>query len=173
MVRLETERLVLRRFRPEDEAALFALYRDPEIPRYFPDGTRTLAETRAENEWFLDVHPHHPKLGLWATAERTSGTFLGRCGLLAWKINGTDEMELAFLISKSRWSQRRATEAARAIVQCAKADLKRDRLICLITPGNAASVRVAEKLGMRFERNHTDEFGLCHVYALATARSDA
>jgi RimJ/RimL family protein N-acetyltransferase len=42
---LETERLVLRRLRPADLEPLHALYRDPEIRRYYPDGTRTLEET--------------------------------------------------------------------------------------------------------------------------------
>ena len=173
MLILETRRLSLRHLRPEDEDALFALYRDPEIRRYFPDGTRSLDETREEIQWFLHGHPRHPELGLWATVERASGALLGRCGLLPWKIDGTDEVELAYLINKSHWGQGLATEAAHAIVQYAKTDLKLDRLICLITPGNAASARVAEKVGMRFEREYTDELGLCQLYALATARSDA
>lgn len=173
MLILETKRLSLRHLRPEDEDALFALYRDPEIRRYFPDGTRSLDETREEIQWFLHGHPRHPELGLWATVERASGALLGRCGLLPWKIDGTDEVELAYLINKSHWGQGLATEAAHAIVQYAKTDLKLDRLICLITPGNAASARVAEKVGMRFEREYTDELGLCQLYALATARSDA
>ena len=173
MLILETKRLSLRHLRPEDEDALFALYRDLEIRRYFPDGTRSLDETREEIQWFLHGHPRHPELGLWATVERASGALLGRCGLLPWKIDGTDEVELAYLINKSHWGQGLATEAAHAIVQYAKTDLKLDRLICLITPGNAASARVAEKVGMRFEREYTDELGLCQLYALATARSDA
>ncbi len=43
---LETERLLLRRLAPEDLDALYALYRDPEIRRYFPEGTLTYEETK-------------------------------------------------------------------------------------------------------------------------------
>ncbi len=162
---LETERLVLRRLVPDDLPALHALYRDPVARRFFPDGTRTLEQTREELEWFLQGHPRHPELGLWATVERATGTFLGRCGLLPWTIDGVAEVELAYLIDPRRWGEGLATEAARAIVRHAHAALELDRLICLIDPENVASLRVAEKVGMRFDRHHVDEHGPCAMYA--------
>ena len=165
LVVLETERLVLRRLVPEDLPALHALYRDPVVRRYFPDGTRTLEETREELEWFLHGHPRHPELGLWATIERASGAFLGRCGLLPWTIDGAFEVELAYLIDPRRWGEGLATEAARAIVRHAHGELEIERLIGLIDPENLASVRVAEKVGMRFDRHHVDEHGPCALYA--------
>jgi RimJ/RimL family protein N-acetyltransferase len=165
MVILETARLTLRHLQSEDIDALFALYRDPEIRQYFPDGTRTLEETKQELEWFMYGHPEFPKLGLWATVERSSGAFLGRCGLLPWNIEGKQEVELAFLVDKKRWREGFATEAALAIVHHARSALKLQRLICLVTPGNSASVRVAEKVGMSYERELQDELGLCHIYA--------
>ena len=162
---LETERLVLRRLRPDDLPALSALYRDPVVRRTFPDGTRTLEETREELEWFLGGHPRHPELGLWATVERATGAFLGRCGLLPWTIDGVPEVELAYLIDPERWGEGFGSEAARAIVRHTHEVLGLERLIGLIDPENAASVRVAEKVGLRFERNHVDEPGPCVIYA--------
>jgi len=162
---LETERLVLRRLLPDDVPALYALYRDPIVRRYFPDGTRTLEQTRAELEWFLGGHPRRPELGLWATVERATGAFLGRCGLLPWMIDGVPEVELAYLIDPARWGEGFGSEAARAIVRHAFEALGLERLICLIDPQNEASVRVAEGVGMRFERNHVDEHGPCAIYA--------
>lgn len=165
MVVLETPRLTLRHLLLEDLNPLFELYRDPEVRRYFPDGTRTLEETLHELEWFLHGHPSYPQLGLWATVERSSGAFLGRCGLLPWEIEGQHEIELAFLIDKSRWSEGFATEAAIAIANHARNVLGIKRLVCLIVPGNSASIRVAQKVGMSFERELTDEHGLCYVYS--------
>jgi len=162
---LETERLVLRRLLPADLEPLHALYRDPEIRRYYPDGTRTLEETREELEAFLHGHRRRPELGLWATIEKSSGAFLGRCGLLPWRIDGRDEVEVAFLIDKARWGEGLGTEAARGIVEHAHRTLGLERLICLITPGNERSVAIARKVGMDFEREYTDEYGLCHIYA--------
>ena len=169
MIVLQTQRMTLRHLVPDDLGALFELYRDPDVRRYFPDGVRTLDETREELEWFRHGHPHHPELGLWATLERSSGAFLGRCGLLPWEIEGQHEVELAFLIDKSRWREGFATEAARAIASHARNALGIQRLICLITPGNSASIRVAQKVGMTFERELTDKFGSCHVYSCASA----
>ena len=53
MIVLKTERLLLRHFLPEDLGALYELYRDPEIRKFYPDGTRTHQETKEELEWFL------------------------------------------------------------------------------------------------------------------------
>lgn len=169
MIVLRTHRLVLRHLEAGDLDALFALYRDPDVRRYFPDGTRTLAETKEELDWFRNGHPSFPELGLWATVERGSGAFLGRCGLLPWKIDGEHEVELAFLIDKARWGEGFATEAASAIVRYAKEQLRIARLICLIAHGNTASVRVAEKVGMAFEREYTDDFGACMIHATGKA----
>ena len=165
MVILETERLTLRHLEMGDLDALYRLYRDPQIRAHFPDGTLTFAETREELESFQDGHLNRPELGLWATVERRTGAFLGRCGLLPWTIDGQSEVELAYLIDKSRWGEGLATEAARGIIQYSRDDLALRRLICLILPDNAASVAVATKVGMSFEREYTGEFGLCHIYS--------
>ncbi|HQR21106.1 MAG TPA: GNAT family N-acetyltransferase [Burkholderiaceae bacterium] len=162
---LETPRLLLRHLEPGDLQALFALYRDPEMRRYFPDGTLTLEQTRTELEWFLNGHPQRPELGLWATVEKRSGRFLGRCGLLPWTIADRAEVELAFMIDKARWGEGLATEAALGILQYAQRELGLRRLICLVMPGNERSARVARRVGMSFESEYTDKHGLCHIYS--------
>jgi ribosomal-protein-alanine N-acetyltransferase len=167
MVILNTERLVLRHLEPDDIDSLYTLYRDPEIRQYYPDGTRTFEQTKEELNWFRHGHPHHPELGLWATIDRSTGEFLGRCGLLPWDIEGKYEVELAYMIKKARWREGLATEAAQAIVRHARDSLGLRRLICLVIPGNAASAGVAERVGMSLEREWSDEFGLCHIYSRA------
>ena len=165
MVVLETARLVLRHLEAADLPALYALYRDPEMRRHFPDGTKTLEETESELRLFQHGHPLRPELGLWATIERESGAFLGRCGLLPWDIDGRPEVELAFLIDKARWGEGLATEASFGIIEHARSSLMLRRLICLVMPDNERSAAVARKVGMRFERDYTDEHGYCHIYS--------
>jgi RimJ/RimL family protein N-acetyltransferase len=173
VVILETERLLLRHLESEDLESLYDLYRDPDIRKYYPDGTRTLQETKEELDWFLHGHPRHPELGLWATVERSTGEFLGRCGLLPWHVHGLDEVEVAFMIKKERWREGFATEAAKGIIKHAHDVLALRRLVCLVMPGNVGSVGVAEKVGMSFECQFTDEFGLGHLYSLVrSANSD-
>jgi [ribosomal protein S5]-alanine N-acetyltransferase len=149
---LETERLLMRRLVASDLDDLYALYRDPEIRRYFPEGTLTLEETRAELAWFLDGHPDHPELGLWATIHKPTGAFIGRCGLLPWTIDGVDEVEIAYLIAKPWQRQGLGAEAARALVRYGFETLGLERLIALIDPEHTASIRTAEKAGLRAEK---------------------
>lgn len=165
MIILQTNRLVLRRLVPDDLDDLFALYRDPEIRRYFPDGTLTYEETKEELEWFLNGHPEYPEIGLWATIHKESGRFIGRCGLLPWTIDQRAEVEVAYLLDKAYWGQGLATEAAQAIVQYAFEQLHLTRLICMMYPENQASVNVAYKMGMALEKEMEDESGRFLIYS--------
>jgi ribosomal-protein-alanine N-acetyltransferase len=162
---LETKRLILRHLGLGDLDNLFALYNDPEMRRYFPEGTLTYKETKAELEWFLNGHPKHPELGLWATINRETNQFVGRCGLLPWMIDGRYEVEVAYMIAKTHWGRGLGTETAQAILNYGFEKLELTRLICLIDHGNLASIKVAEKIGMRFEKEGRDENGPFLLYA--------
>jgi len=162
---LETHGLILRHLLPSDLDSLFALYRDPEIRRYFPEGTLTYEETKEELEWFLNGHPAHPELGLWATIHKETGVFIGRCGLLPWTIEQRSEVEVAYLLAKEYWGQGLGTEAAQAIVHYAFEQLKLSRLICMIYPENQASVKVARNIGMTLEKEMEDDKGPFLLYS--------
>lgn len=149
---LETPRLLLRHLKIDDLDELYLLYRDPEIRRYFPDGVLSYEDTKEELEWYLNGHPQYPELGLWATVHKETGKFVGRCGLLPWEIDGKLEIEIAYLLDKNFWHQGLATEAARGIMSYAFEKINLTRLICLIDPANAASQKVAERIGMKLER---------------------
>lgn len=166
---LETERLLMRRLVASDLDDLYALYRDPEIRRYFPEGTLTLEETREELEWFLNGHPDHPELGLWATIYRPTGAFIGRCGLLPWTIDGVDEVEIAYLIAKPWQRQGLGAEATRALVRHGFETLGLKRLIALIDPEHEASTGTAEKVGMRLWKKWEAEGVISMVYAVAVS----
>lgn len=165
MVILQTPRLMLRRLEPGDLDALAALYADKETRRHFPDSTRTREQTWEELEWHRHGHPDDRRLGLWATIERSNGAFLGRCGLLPWTLDGVDEIEVAYLIDRTRWGEGFATEAAQGIVDYAHHTLGIERLIALIKHGNTASARIAEKIGMHHERDYRHASGPCWLYA--------
>jgi ribosomal-protein-alanine N-acetyltransferase len=156
---LETPRLRFRRLVPEDLDALFALYRDPEVRQYFPEGTLTYEETQRELEWFLNGHPARPELGLWATVLKATDQFIGRCGLLPWTIAERPEVEVAYLLDKRYWGQGLGTEAAQAILQYGFEQLGLSRLVCLVDPQNVVSAKVATKIGMTLEGEMEDELG--------------
>jgi ribosomal-protein-alanine N-acetyltransferase len=165
---LETDRLVLRELTFDDLDALAAMYADPLVRRFFPEGTIDREATREEIAWMIEVDYARYGHGLWATVDRDSGATIGRCGLLPFKVVpsrradrlGLDhpdedpapgdriEVELAYLIARDRWGEGLATEAARAIVDHGFGTLAVDRLICLVDPGNGASEVVAARCGM-------------------------
>lgn len=164
---LETERLLLRKLTLDDLDALYALYRDPEIRQYFPEGTLTYEQTREELEWIIEVYYGKHGFGLWATIYKETGEFIGRCGLLPWNIEGRAEVEVAYLLDKRFWGRGLATEAARGIIQYAFNELRMTRLICLPEPENAGSVNVAQKAGMTLEREIILDGTPALVFAIA------
>ncbi|MCA9951196.1 MAG: GNAT family N-acetyltransferase [Anaerolineales bacterium] len=163
---LESKRLILRHLEMSDLAALFALYQDPEMIKYIPDAPLTLAETKRDLEYFANGHPKLPELGLWATIHKETGQFIGRCGLLPWEIDGNHETEIAFMIDKPYWGQGLGTEVAQALLAYGQNKLGLTRMVCLIEDGNAASIRIAEKIGMAFEKEGRDEIGPFLLYTI-------
>jgi ribosomal-protein-alanine N-acetyltransferase len=170
MIILETQRLILRRLRPDDLDSLYALYSDPEIRRHFPDGTLTYEQTKEELEWFCNGDPDHPRLGLWATIHKETGQFIGRCGLIPWTIDGTTEVEVAYLLAKAYWRQGLGSEAARALVRYGFEQLQLPRVIALIESGHQASIGTAMKAGLVFEREIEMDGVRSAVYAVAAPR---
>ena len=162
---LETKRLTLRHLQASDQDSLFALYSDPEVRRYFPEGTLSYEETKEQLNWFLNGHPDHPELGLWATIHKEINQFIGRCGLLPWTIDERFQVEVAYMLAKAYWGNGLGTEAAQGILDYGFEKLGLSRLICLIDRDNLASIRVAQKIGMTFEKEGRDEQGPFLLYS--------
>jgi RimJ/RimL family protein N-acetyltransferase len=162
---LETKRLLLRHQIPADLDDLWALYCDPEITKYIPDAPRTREKAKEELEWHMHDHPEHPELGLWATIHKESGRFIGRCGLLPWTIDGQHEVEVAYTLARDFWGQGLGTEAAQGILEYGFGRLNLSRLVCLIDLENTASKRVAEKIGMTYEKEGRDKVGSFLIYS--------
>lgn len=149
---LETERLVFRRLVPEDFDDLYRMYRDPDVRQYFPDGVRTAEETMEELEYYLQGHPKDSRLGLWATIEKATGNLIGRGGLLMWEIDGLTEIEIAYMVDKSRWREGFGAEMAIGLTNHALQTLQLPKVIALIDPEHNASIKTAESAGLAFEK---------------------
>jgi RimJ/RimL family protein N-acetyltransferase len=163
---LETKRLILRHQILEDLDDLWALYCNPKITKYIPDAPRSREEAKEKLEWHMHGHTRRPELGLWATVHKETGKFIGRCGLLPWTIDGQDEVEVAYTIAEEYWGQGLGSEAAQAILNYGFEMLNLSRLICIIVPENIASKKVAEKIGMAFEKEAQDELGSFLIYSI-------
>ena len=147
---LETERLILRLQQVADIDALIDLWSDPEVTR-FMGGPR-------ERDWLQTVleetaqAPDAERYDLWPLIEKISGKVIGDCGLLEKEVEGKAEIELNYIFAVSAWGKGYATEIGTALIQHAFEELRIERLIALIEPENAASERVARKVGMHFDR---------------------
>jgi ribosomal-protein-alanine N-acetyltransferase len=105
---------------------------------------------------------------LWPVIEKATGRVVGHCGLLEKEVAGRDEIELVYVLDRRVWGQGYATEIASAIRDHAFERLGVTRLISLIDPENAASERVARKVGLFFEREVVRPGGkVMRVYVVA------
>ena len=148
---LKTPRLILRALALSDLDALVTLYSEEGL-NYFVPGLDISTATREELRWILDVYYTKYGFGLWATLDKVTGDFIGRCGLIPWTLDTKQEVEVAYHITKDYRQKGLATEAASVIRDYAFRELNLPRLVSFIDPDNLSSIRVAEKLGMQLEK---------------------
>lgn len=161
---LETERLILREFLPEDAAALARVVSDPETMKYYP----APLDLQATQQWIERNQRRYSDdgVGLWAMVLRTSGELIGDCGIIRQHVEDEHLYEIGYHLRRDFWGQGLATEAATACRQWGFANLNVNRIISLIRPENTPSRRVAERNGMTVWKE-IDWRGLRHcVYAV-------
>ncbi|MDJ0682035.1 MAG: GNAT family N-acetyltransferase [Xenococcaceae cyanobacterium MO_167.B52] len=152
MIVAETERLILRHFIPTDIDPLALIVADPEVMRFSEKGVKT----RAEAEDFLDAMLYHYQkhgFGLYAVIHKESSELIGYCGLLLWTIDDRQETEIGYRLATAYWGSGLATEAAKAVRDYGWQFTQGNGLICIIESANHRSIRVAEKLGMKHEKD--------------------
>jgi RimJ/RimL family protein N-acetyltransferase len=168
---VETARLLLRVPELADAAALMDILWDPEVVEQkqvtllVPPGDLALALKNTNDmirQWELRGY------GQWSVIEKATGRVIGCVGFYhpqrAWP--GVD---LGWVIHRSRWGHGFATEAATAALEWIWASTSIDRIISLIAPDDRRSIRIATKIGERFERADADPVHgePAHVYAIA------
>jgi RimJ/RimL family protein N-acetyltransferase len=161
---LETKRLILRPFRPSDLDAYAQMCGDPEVMRYIGAGQPLSRPDAWRNLALMLGHWQLRGYGLWAAEERASGELVGRIG--CWNPEGWPGFEVGWMLRRAWWGRGLATEGARASVHYAFTLLGQPRIISLIRPDNASSIRVAKRLGARCEREAEALGNRCLVYAI-------
>jgi RimJ/RimL family protein N-acetyltransferase len=168
---VETARLLLRVPKPADAEALMAIHWDPEVVEQKqvtllePPGGLDLALKNTNDtirQWELRGY------GLWSVVEKATGHVIGSVGFYhpqkPWP--GVD---LGWVLHRSRWGHGFATEAAGAALGWIWEHTQVDRIVSLIAPDDLRSIRVATKIGERFERADVDPVHgePVHVYTIA------
>ncbi|HEU0335711.1 MAG TPA: GNAT family N-acetyltransferase [Gaiellaceae bacterium] len=139
----------------DDSDDLAALHRDQQVLAAFGAGPLTAEETRE----FLERRLRHWRehgFGIWVFRD-AAGSFVGRCGIHRWSLDGVDEVELGYVVRSALWSRGYATEMGHAVVSHALSALGLATLVGFTRRENVRSRRVLEKLGFVFEREFAAE----------------
>lgn len=148
---IESARLRLRGFSPEDLDALCQVFGDPEVMKYISGGKPRTREATREGLLNSIEGWRERGFGLWAVVEKATGKTIGYCGLIF--LEDTPEIEVAYGLARSAWGKGFAAEAARASLGYGFKELKLERVVAVVNPENLASRRVLEKLGMKYTKN--------------------
>lgn len=148
---LKTERLILRQFSTEDAEFILELLNEPSFIQNIGDrGVRTLEDARA----YLLNGPiaSYAKngFGLYLVTLKETDESVGMCGLI--KRPGLDDVDIGYAFLPKFWSKGYAVEAAHATRTYAKDVIGLKRLVAITDPANEGSIRVLEKIGLRFEK---------------------
>ena len=148
---LETERLIIRQFVPEDAEYIYKLHNDPDVMKYISskkDEEVTIEECSSFVEHCRSYYKKHTGLGIWATQTKEIGDFIGWTTLK--DLDNTEDIEVGYRLQKEFWGNGYATEAAKALIEYGFNELKLDKIVGVALPENKASVRVLQKAGLEY-----------------------
>jgi len=148
---IETPRLIIREFTPHDELALFELFSDFDVMYFCVWGPLDLKGTRAFIKKTVENYKNKG-FGKWAVILKKTGKLIGSCGFHTVKIDRDSIIELEYRLQKKLWGRGIGTEAAIACRDYGFTNLNLSEIFSGMDPNNIASMRVAEKTGMRFLR---------------------
>jgi RimJ/RimL family protein N-acetyltransferase len=166
LAQIQTPRLLLSWMRADDLDDLATMYSNPQVMATL-GGVRSAAQTAEYLERAI-LHWEEHGFGWWMARDLQTGQFAGRGGLRHATVDGRAEIELGYGFMPEFWGRGLATELARESVRVGFEVLHLAELVCFTLPTNAASRRVMEKAGFRYERDivHAE---LPHVLCRMTA----
>lgn len=148
---IKTNRLILRELQSTDLQELASILADPKVMRFSPTGVNSVEQVQEKIQSFITYYKEFG-FGKWAVVLKENNQLLGYCGIAIDRIDGKDEKELGYRIDSRYWGQGLATEAASATVRYGFDQFNLPYLLGIVERANLASVRVLEKVGMRYKR---------------------
>ncbi len=161
----ETPRLLLRQFTEEDAPIIYKLNRDPDVIKYIHEPLLE-NETQAKKILTDIILPQYKlNLGRWAVHTKSDYEFIGWCGLKY--ISETGITDLGYRLLKTEWGKGYATEAAQYTLIYGLRDLKIKCITAMVHVQNFASIKVLEKIGMKFKKETIFDAQPVKVYTLS------
>ncbi len=148
---LETDRLRLRRFNVDDAAFILDLVNQPSFLHNIGDkGVRTTEDARGYIRDGPVASYAKNGFGLYLVELKSSGEEIGMCGLV--NREALEDVDIGFAFLPQFWGQGYAVESASIVIDSERQTLGLDRIVAITSPDNHASIKVLEKIGLRFER---------------------
>lgn len=165
VMRLETERLVLREMRAEDFDALYAVLADSDIMQHYP---YTFDDSRVRGWIARNIERYRVfGFGLWAVCLKDSGEMIGDCGLTMQMIDGMIRPEIGYHIRGDQQRRGYAREAATAVRDWTFENTPFKRIYSYMKASNLASARTAVSWGCHLAGEYSDgENGITRVYEM-------
>ena len=145
-----TDRLRFRPYMLGDLEAAFGMFADDDARAYYPQMAEP-EHVQGWIEWNLRNYKEHG-FGLWALELRTSGEFVGDCGLTFQEVEGRQELEVGYHIVHSHRRQGLASEAARASLDYGFSNTHSTMVCSIVSVSNVASRQVAERVHTHWRR---------------------
>jgi RimJ/RimL family protein N-acetyltransferase len=148
---LETDRLTLRQLTNDDAPFILELLNEPSFIQNIGDrNVRTLEDAQAYilNGPVTSYEKHG--FGLHAIILKDTDEPIGMCGLI--KRDGLEDVDIGYALLPKFWSKGYAVEAAQVVKEYAKDVVGLKRLVAIVDPANQGSIRVLEKIGLRYEK---------------------
>lgn len=156
MIIVETEHLLFRPLTLSDLDDLVALYADAAVMRFL-GGPRSKEEVQDILNRYIREYEMYGH-SFFATIQKSDQRFIGQCGLLNQEVEEQPEVELAYVLAPQYWQRGLALEGTQALKDYGLQQLGFSRIVSLIPPENVASIHIAEKIGMQYERD-VDQWG--------------
>jgi RimJ/RimL family protein N-acetyltransferase len=151
MIVLETERLALRRMVASDAAFILALLNEPGFLRNIGDrGVKSIDDARRYIANGPQKSYEEHGFGLYVVALKDTGAPIGICGLI--KRESLDDVDIGFAFLEQHWAKGYGHESAAAVMEQGKRVHGLLRIVAITAPHNRGSIRILEKVGLRFER---------------------
>ena len=154
---IETERLILREITQDDKEELFKLHSDPEVQKYTGEA---VVESKQQIERAIEERIKDYKkygYGRLAVIGKERNKFIGWAGLTY--LPEFDKVDLGYRLKKEFWDMGFATEASKAIIDYGFNELGLDLIFAIAFPENKASIKVMEKVGMKYHKHAPYEEG--------------
>ena len=162
---IESERLIFRKFTPDDLPALIETRIDPEVAKYLGGAKLQNPEALAKRlKFYISCYESHG-FGSCAMLWKPTGEMIGSAGLQP--LDGTDEIEVGYSMVKEYWGRGIGTEAARAWLDHGFRACGLDRIVAVAHTENWASRHIMEKLGMQYEKTEFHYDAECAFYAIS------